>query len=60
MKLFKIVNNTNETGTLLKDFLDSEHNDQLQFFHQILFLSKVYDFVIDDRVVIVCDKEKIT
>ena len=60
MKLFKVINNTTETGTLLKDFLDSEHYDQLEFFHHILFLSKVYDFVIDDRVVIVCDKEKIT
>ena len=59
MKLFEIINNTSETGTLLKDFLDSEHYDQLEFFHHILFLSKVYDFVIDDRVVIVCDKEKV-
>ena len=55
----RIINNTSETGTLLKDFIDNPPNDMLQFFHQILFLSKVYDFVIDDREVVVCDKERV-
>lgn len=53
----KIVNNTSHQGTILKDFLDTEYECSLELFHIILFLSKFYDFVIDDGNVVVCDKE---
>lgn len=53
----RIINNTSHQGRILKDFLDTEYECSLELFHIILFLSKFYDFVIDDGNVVVCDKE---
>jgi len=57
MKIIQVVDNTSSQGTILKQFLDTEYECSLELFHVILFLSKFYDFVIDDGAVVVCDKE---
>lgn len=53
----KIINNTTQSGCLLESLLDSKVEDKLELFHQLLFLSKCYDIVLDNGDVIVCDKE---
>lgn len=54
----KIIDNTTNPQVLLKEFIDNPPRDKLELFHQMLMLSVVYDFIIDDKQIIVCDKEK--
>ena len=53
----KIIDNTYNKGTLLKELLDNLPQDELELCHIIKFLSSHYDFIIDNGNVVVCNKD---
>lgn len=58
MKKIKIINNTTETGLMLKEFLSNDHFTNEQLLHEIMLLSTVYDIILDNRTLVFSDKEK--